>query len=56
MTNNKTWVQFLKSKDQTHEAFKNFKATIENEIRRRTNALKFDNGKNTLPKSSMILQ
>lgn len=55
MTNNKTWVQFLKSKDQTLEAFKNFKATIENETRRRINALKFDNGKNTLPNDFAIM-
>ncbi len=53
MTNNKTWVKFLKLKDQTFEAFKNFKITIENGTRRKIKALKFDNGKNTLPKSSM---
>jgi len=45
MTNNKTWVKFLKLKNQTFEAFKNFKITIENEIRRKIKALKFDNGK-----------
>ncbi len=45
MTNIKTWVKFLKSKDQNLEAFKNFKATIKNETRRRIKALKFDNGK-----------
>jgi hypothetical protein len=46
-------VKFLKLKDQTFEAFKNFKITIENGTRRKIKALKFDNGKNTLPKSSM---
>ncbi len=45
MTNNKTWVKFQKLKDQTLEAFKNFKATVENETKRRIKALKFDNGK-----------
>lgn len=45
MTNNKTWVKFLKLKDQTFEAFKNFKITIENGTRRKIKALKFDNGK-----------
>jgi len=45
MTNNKTWVKFLKLKDQTFEAFKIFKITIENETRRKIIALKFDNGK-----------
>lgn len=44
MTNNKTWVKFLKLKDQTFEAFKFFKITIENETRRKIIALKFDNG------------
>jgi len=45
MTNNKTWVKFLKLKDQTLKAFKNFKAAIENETIRRIKALKFDSGK-----------
>jgi len=45
MTNNKTWVKFQKLKDQTLEASKNFKATVENETKRRIKALKFDNGK-----------
>ncbi len=45
MTNNKTWAKFQKLKDQTLEAFKNFKATVENETKRRIKALKFDNGK-----------
>jgi hypothetical protein len=45
MVNIKTWVKFLKSKDQILEAFKYFKVTIKNETRRRIKALKFDNGK-----------
>jgi hypothetical protein len=45
MTNNKTWVKFLKLKDKTLKAFKNFKAAIENETIRRIKALKFDSGK-----------
>jgi len=50
MTNNKTWVKFLKLKDQTLEAFKNFKITIENETRRIIKALKFDGKKYTSKK------
>jgi hypothetical protein len=40
----KTWVYFLKSKDEVLEKFKEFKALVENLFERKTNILRLDNG------------
>jgi hypothetical protein len=40
----KTWVYFLKSKDEVLGKFKEFKALIENLPERKINILRLDNG------------
>jgi transposase InsO family protein len=40
----KTWVYFLKSKDEVHGKFKEFKALVENLSERKIKILRSDNG------------
>ena len=40
----KTWIHFLKSKNETFRKFQEFKALVENQTSRRIRALRIDNG------------
>jgi hypothetical protein len=40
----KTWVYFLKSKDEVHGKFKEFKSLVENLSERKIKILRLDNG------------
>ena len=40
----KTWIYFLKTKDEVFERFKEFKSLVENLTRKRINTLQSDNG------------
>jgi transposase InsO family protein len=39
-----TWIYFLKSKNETFSKFQEFKALVENQIRRHVRTLRTDNG------------
>ena len=44
MTTRKTWIYFLKNKDDVFEKFKEFKALVENLSEKRIKTLRSDNG------------
>jgi len=40
----KTWIYYLKQKDEAFDMFKNIKALIENQIGKKIKVFEFDNG------------
>ena len=52
----KTWIYFLKSKDEVFNNFKEFKALIENLFERKIKILRSDNGEYTSKRVRELLQ
>ena len=50
----KTWIYFLKSKDEVFSKFKEFKALVENLSGRKIKVLRLDNGEILSQTTSMI--
>ena len=46
---NKTWIYFMKNKDEVFSKFKEFKALIENHIEKNIKTFRSDNGKEFTP-------
>ena len=50
----KTWIYFLKTKDEVFNQFKDFKASVENSTGKKIKKLRSDNGENISIKTSQI--
>jgi hypothetical protein len=51
----KTWIYFLKTKDEVFTKFTKFKALVENQIVKKIKLLSLNNGGKSIPPQSLII-